>query len=241
MSYYIFEKDLTSKHVSYHYGFSKSEKIHFNKKSKIKTSYDYVYNFLNELEKNNIFCDFNMVITPQNTFINTSYFHFLKGPNDKCDYKDINKIFGLNTEHEYIYFTKIIDDLGKFSKFKCGFSSNQFNDIDHQMKNFVLSFLEDFNLKELGLDENLIVYSFDFDENGNIIHDNINIEISYQNSFESFLKIKQKLIHFFDNINKDVFDQYENSFKKLQISHFKIKFYKNNVPTIKLYRTYNRN
>ena len=43
MTYYLFERDLTSEHVSYHYCFLDYQKVSFHPKSKIQKDYDYIY------------------------------------------------------------------------------------------------------------------------------------------------------------------------------------------------------
>mgnify|MGYP003343499902 CR=1 FL=1 len=70
MTYYLFERDLTSDHVSYHYCFLNYEKVQFNEKSKIQKDYQYLYDILTtDLKDIKQLPYFHKAITPQNKFI----------------------------------------------------------------------------------------------------------------------------------------------------------------------------
>lgn len=239
MTYYLFERDLTSDHVSYHYCFLDYQKVSFPSKSKIQKDYDYIYNILtNDLNDINGIRTFHKAITPQNKFIESPYFHLSVNGINEQEYQSINNAFGLNTKHRYSYFTKSMSDIGKRTGFKCGFLLGEFNNIDHDMKQdaFVLA-------KTLGGGTYNVLYAFDFDENGNVIHDNINVELLPNYSTETFLNTKEILTECFTGINKTVFDKYECMFDGYYPSkfhfHFKVKLYKDQKPTVKFYRTYN--
>lgn len=239
MAYYLFERDLTSDHVSYHYCFLDYEKVSFIEKSKIKNEYEYIRNILShELTSIRGLNTFHKAITPPNKFIRQSYFHLSVNSINKNEYELINNIFGLNINNRYGYFTKLVDDIGKKTNFKCGFLLNEFNSIDHKMKNDAKDLAKNFNGGEYN-----VLYAFDFDKNGNVIHDNINIELLPSYSVDSFLNIKQKLLEYFPHINKSILDKYETMFKDYNPSkfhfHFKIKLYNDCYPTVKFYRTYN--
>ena len=240
MTYYLFEKDLTSNHVSYHYCFLKSpEDISFNKKSKIKNDYYNIARVINT-HLNNIpsipFC--HKAITPVNKFIDTPYFHLsLLTPSGK-EYSIINDLFKIKTDRKYCYFTKKIPDLNNQSNFKCGFLQGEFSDTGHQMKKQSIEIANKFK----GFSSQ-ILYAFDFDDTGNIIHDNINIEIVPTYSSETFHEIKNTLISLFPHIDRSISNKYDflfsNYYPKKFHFHFKIKIYSNQSETVKFYRTYN--
>lgn len=239
MTYYLFERDLTSDHVSYHYCFLDYNEVFFKEKSKIKNDYNYIYNILtNELNEVQGLRTFHKAITPQNKFIESSYFHLSVNGVTEQEYQLINKSFGLNTKYRYSYFTKLIDNIGKGTDFKCGFLLGEFNNIDHKMKNDATDLA-----RLLGGGTYNVLYAFDFDKNGNVIHDNINVELLPNYSVDTFLNTKSILFESFPNINKNIFDRYERIFDGYTPNkfhfHFKVKLYKDQKPTVKFYRTYN--
>lgn len=239
MTYYLFERDLTSSHVSYHYCFLKYENVQFNNKSKIQEDYKYLYNILsNNLKDIKTLPSFHKAITPQNKFIESSYFHLSVNAINEQEYKLINKTFGLNTNYKYSYFTKLISDIGKETSFKCGFLLNEFSKINHKMKEEALDLA-----KSVGGSNYNILYAFDFDSAGNVIEDNINVEILPNYSKETFVSIKNVLYKKFSHMNVEYLEKYEKMFDGYTPSkfhfHFKVKLYADNKPTIKFYRTYN--
>jgi len=239
MTYYLFERDLTSEHVSYHYCFLDYQKVSFHPKSKIQKDYDHIYNILaNELDNVHGMRTFHKAITPQNKFIETPYFHLSVNGIDEQEYQLINSAFGLNTKHRYSYFTKSMIDIGKRTDFKCGFLLGEFNNIEHEMKQDAIDLA-----KTLGGGTYNVLYAFDFDENGKVIDDNINVELLPNYSTETFLNTKKILTECFPHINKTLFDKYEHMFDGYYPTkfhfHFKVKLYKGQKPTVKFYRTYN--
>jgi hypothetical protein len=240
MNYYLFERDLTSNHVSYHYCFLNYDEVKFPENSKIQEHYDYLRKILStDLSSVKRLSSFHKAITPQNKFIDTPYFHLSVDNISPEEYKTINDRFGINTNYRYNYFTKIISDIeAKEKYFKCGFLSHIFRNIAHDMKSDALEVtrkLFDGNCN--------VLYAFDFDQSGSIIHDNINIELLPQYSSVNFLKIKNNLKSLFPHLNVELFDIYDKMFldyspEKFHF-HFKVKLYKNEPPAVKFYRTYN--
>jgi len=238
MTYYLFEKDLTSNHVSYHYCFLTGERKIFPEKSKIKSNYQYVNdifeNYLNDVTN---FSSFHKAITPQNKFIDVPYFHLSLNASDK-DFKIINDCFKINTPYRYCYFTKKIPNLLDSVDFKCGFTSDQFLKIDHKMKSEAIELSKKF----FGHYTN-VLYAFDFDKNGNILDDNINIELLPIYCIDSFNSIKNILLDIYPYIDKTSLTKYEKHFLNYSAEkfhfHFKIKLFVNGKETIKFYRTYN--
>ena len=109
MTYYLFERDLTSEHVSYHYCFLDYQKVSFHPKSKIQKDYDYIYNILtNKLDGVKGMHTFHKAITPCNKFIESPYFHLSLNGVSEQEYQLINDTFGLNTSYQYSYFTILI-------------------------------------------------------------------------------------------------------------------------------------
>jgi len=239
MTYYLFERDLTSNHVSYHYCFLDYQKVSFHPKSKIQKDYDYIYDILtNKLDGVKGMRTFHKAITPCNKFIKSPYFHLSLNGVSEQKYQLINDTFGLNTKYQYSYFTKLMSDIGKKTDFKCGFLLGEFNKIDHKMKSDALELAG-----LLGGGAYNVLYAFDFDKNGNVIHDNINVELLPNYTTENFLHVKTALKECFPHINKKLFDKYETMFEEYIPTkfhfHFKVKLYKNQKPTVKFYRTYN--
>lgn len=238
MSYYLFEKDLTSKHVSYHYCFLDCENVLFNEKSKIKKDYENISDLIN----NHLFdvqsiSSFHKAITPKNNFIEVPYFHLSLNATDK-DYLIINDCFKIKTEYKYCYFTKKIPDLTEFSDFKCGFLLDEYLKINHIMENHSVQIADTFSKCS-----SQILYAFDFDKEGNVNHDNINIEILPVYSEESFLEISKKIMEMFPHVDVNVLKKYKTMFldyypEKFHF-HFKIKLYSDQKETVKFYRTYN--
>ena len=128
MTYYLFERDLTSDHVSYHYCFLDYQKVSFPSKSKIEKEYETIYNILTDkIDGVRGMRTFHKAITPCNKFIESPYFHLsLNGINEQ-EYQLINDTFGLNTNYRYSYFTKLMSDIGNKTDFKCGFLFGEFN------------------------------------------------------------------------------------------------------------------
>lgn len=239
MTYYLFERDLTSDHVSYHYCFLNYEKVEFKDKSRIKKDYEYLYTILTtDLKDIKSLPFFHKAITPENKSIESPYFHLSVNAIGEQEYQLINRTFGLNTSYKYSYFTKLISDIGKKTPFKCGFLLNEFNSIKHEMKEEALDLA-----KSVGGSNYNVLYAFDFDADGNVIEDNINIEILPNYSKETFVNIKNVLQSKFPHINQHYLEKYEKMFDGYVPTkfhfHFKVKLYKNQKPTVKFYRTYN--
>jgi len=239
MTYYLFERDLTSDHVSYHYCFLNYDKVQFINKSKIQKDYEYLYDILtNDLKEIRTLPYFHKAITPQNKFIESPYFHLSVNAISEQEYQLINKTFGLNTNYKYSYFTKLISDIGHKTSFKCGFLLNEFNNIEHKLKEEALDLA-----KSVGGSNYNILYAFDFDDDGKVIEDNINVEILPNYSKETFVSIKNVLETKFSHMNGYYLEKYEKMFNGYIPSkfhfHFKVKLYQDQKPTVKFYRTYN--
>lgn len=238
MTYYLFERDLTSNHVSYHFCFLNLDQIDFPNKSKIKEDYEFIFDLINNnLRSVHSLPYFHKAITPANKFIETPYFHLSLNAS-KEDYLLINECFKIKTDYKYCYFTKKIADLTSYTDFKCGFLMDEFSNIEHKMKN------ESIKIANKFLDySSQILYAFDFDLDGNVINDNINIEILPSYSLNSFYKIKETVVDLFPHIDIDVLDKYDSMFSDYHPEkfhfHFKIKLYSDKKPTVKFYRTYN--
>lgn len=239
MTYYLFEKDLTTNHVSYHYCFLDCKKVYFPKKSKIQKDYAYICDVL-ERKLGNVkkLQTFHKAITPQNKFVESSYFHFSVSGISNEEYQLINSVFKIKVKNRYGYFTKLINDAEKETNFKCGFLLHEFDAIDHKMKSDAKDVA-----KILGGGAYNVLYAFDYDKDGNVIHDNINIELLPNYSTDTFLTTKQKLLEYFPNIDRIVFDKYDSIFESYYPQkfhfHFKVKLYNDRDSVVKFYRTYN--
>lgn len=235
--YYLFERDLTSKHVSYHFCFKEWD--HFKSCGKIKESQDQILNIFEEKDLIYVLNDskFHKAITPQNNFIEDSYFHITLYGADDTTYEDINQKFHIKTNYKYNYFTKKIKELDKSTNFKCGFTIDEFKKISHDLKN------ESYDITRLFKKEfSNVIYAFDFSKCGNIIHDNINIEIIPRYSKLSFFQCVDIIKNNFSNVNSNFFEKYISLFDNYNPTkfhfHLKIKLYKDQEPVIKFYRSY---
>lgn len=235
--YYLFERDLTSNHVSYHFCFKSWE--NFNTFGKIKKAQEKINNIFSEENIFYVLNDprFHKAITPENKFISDPYFHVtLYGAEDNI-YREVNNSFFINTQYKYNYFTKLISNLNKPTNFKCGFTIDEFKKIPHDLKS------KSYEITKLFKNEFLdVIYAFDFSPSGEIIHENLNIEIIPKYSRINFKRWVSILKNNFSNINSNFFEKYDRLFEHYNPYkfhfHLKIKIYKQQNPTIKFYRSY---
>jgi len=239
-TYYLFEKDLTSCHVSYHFCFKQWENFKIKNSGKIRKSQEELFdifskeNLLNLLNNSN----FHKAITPENKFIEEPYFHMsLFGGNEE-DFKQINEKFFISTNYKYNYFTKPIKSLNYPTEFKCGFRLEEFRKITHDLKS------EAYQITKLFKNDLTdVIFAFDFTSKGDIINENINIEILPKYSVDNFMSCKNILLDNFYGVDKSTLNKYDRIFisyypEKFHF-HIKIKIYKNKKSTVKIYRTYN--
>lgn len=236
--YYLFERDLTSNHVSYHFCFKRWENFNLNGKL-----HEHKKNIFNIFERNELFdilenSKYHKSITPENKFISSPYFHMTLSSDNLVDYQRVNQKFHIKTNFKYNYFTKLISDLEYPTNFKCGFPLEEYKMISHNLKQ------ESFQITSLFKNyiQNLI-YAFDFTSEGDIIQDNINVEIVPKYSKNSFLVCKEIIKNNFNNIDSSFLNKYDLMFENYDPYkfhfHLKFKLYKSQKPTIKFYRSYN--
>jgi len=235
--YYLFERDLTSNHVSYHFCFKFWE--NFNSFGKLKKAQEKINNIFLEENIFHVLNDsrFHKAITSENKFIKDPYFHITLDGAENEIYKKVNNSFFINTKYKYNYFTKLIVNLKKPTNFKCGFGINEFKKIPHELKN------KSYEITNLFKNEfSNVIYAFDFFPSGEIIHENINIEIVPKYSKINFEHCVNILKNNFSNVNSNFFEKYDRLFENYSPNkfhfHLKIKIYKHQNPTIKFYRSY---
>jgi hypothetical protein len=238
--YYMFERDLTSNQVSYHFCFKTWENFQLSGSGKLKKCEERIFNIF---EKSNLLAQlnnstFHKAITPENEFIKSPYFHMsMHGGSDE-DYLQINDKFFIKCDYKYNYFTKLIKNLDHCTEFKCGFRKDEFKKINHDLKT------KAYEISKLFDDHSAdVLFAFDFTSNGDVINDNINIEILPKYSTDTFISCKNIIQHNFAEVNKNMLNNYDKIFTSYYAQkfhfHIKIKIYKNQSPTVKIYRTYN--
>lgn len=239
-TYYLFERDITSNHVSYHFCFKKWENFDISETGKISQVNKKVFEIFNNCDLFYILNDplFHKVLTPENNFIKSPYFHMSVYGGSDDHYRHISENFFIKTKYKCNYFTKLLCDLNYPTKFKCGFRIDEFKEIPHdfKMQAYKVTKLFQNNLKD-------VIYAFDFSEEGEIINDNINIEILPKYSIDNFFSCKSIIETNFLNIDHKTLNKYDKMFLSYDRTkfhfHIKIKLYKNQKPTVKIYRTYN--
>jgi hypothetical protein len=225
--YVMFEREITSgNHISYHFAYK-------NRFSTISDPRSTLYPLEKHLEdsiKVNLF-GYTMGITPQNTTWKEDPVFHIGGLGQELD-PMLKDYFHIVPKFPVFYFTKSLKSVLLVSPHKCGFHWDSLLDLRHPQEDHALAIANCF------YDEaNDIIFACHFDEKGNVIGDEINIEIMPQ--YNMWDIVKQKLIyHFFiDPLKVAVYDNMFQYYRPEQFHwHFKVKL-RSDGTTIKFYRT----
>jgi hypothetical protein len=232
-SYYIFEKELTSgNHVSYHFVYD-----YFRPLSPVNSKVYPYEKFLFENVSSKIDLNgFQNALTVPNTTSDGAYLHI--GMHKKSIGSEVKDLFHIKVDFPIIYFTKPLDDLFKKSRHKCGYYSTQLKNLNHKFEDQSLELMNEFRDET----QYFILASY-FGENGEVLHDEMNVEILPKYSKNNYYQLKDKLLKRY-NLKKDIFDLYDKKFETYERSdfhyHVKIKL-NDSKTTVKFYRTYPHN
>ena len=229
--YKMFEKELThGNHVSYHFFYNYFDTIS-PKNSKLyqyeKQLKETVTNYFDLVGFQNTITSPNTTLRDDASFNVAMYTRFIDD--------ETKKFFHINSKFPITYFAKKVNDSIKPSPYKCGYVYETLKYLKHPLEDKIIEFMDFF--KE---ETSHPIFASHFDENGESIEDEMNLEIMPHYTRENFLSLKKKLIENFD-VKKEVLDLYDKkllNYKETDFHyHLKIKL-KSNKTIIKFYRTY---
>lgn len=230
-TYKMFEKELTfGNHVSYHFIYDYFD-IVSPKNSKL---YQYEKQLKETVTDHFDLVGFQNAITTPNTTLNDdAYFHVAMYRRFMDD--ETKNFFHINSKFPITYFTKKINDATKPSPYKCGYVYEVLKYLRHPLESKIIELMNFF--KE---ETSHPIFASHFKENGELIENEMNLEIMPHYTKENFFSLKKKLIENFD-VKKEVLDLYDKKFANYNEKdfhyHLKIKL-KSDVTTIKFYRTF---
>ncbi len=179
--------------------------------------------------------DYEINITPKNETSPHDYIHVscLKKGVDKFIRKSVLDYFNIPVVFPVVYFTRKVPFT---TDFKCGFYLNTYKKFNSSYFNQTIRTIKLFK----GL-YNDVFLAGDFDGDGNLVDDSINIEIMPIQSKDVYYKIRKLLIETF---GIDNFDTCDNLFDEYFVDkfhfHVKIKYGINGI-VVKFYNTYPNN
>ena len=228
----MFEREISDgHHISYHFVYK-----NFSPISPAKSKLIHLEKYLSDVIDLNL-SEYQNMITPQNTVWDEDpVFHICSKRGELED--KVKKYFHIASEFPVYYFSKEIKNAVNASPYKCGYNFYTLKSIGGCKTEQALDVASIFQDEADG-----IIFASYFDQHGNSIGDEINIEIIPRYDQNAWVNIKYKLINMF-NIKSEKIAVYDNMFQNYQASdfhwHLKVKL-RNDGTTIKFYRTLNRN
>lgn len=228
----MFEREISDgHHISYHFVYKNFLPIS-PLKSKLIGLETELYNVIDlDLSR------YQNAITPQNTVWNGEPVFHIGSRGEQLEDK-VKEYFHIASKFPVYYFSKEIKDAVNVSPYKCGYDSHTLESIGHSRIEQALDVASIFENQASG-----IIFASYFDEHGNSVGDEINIEIMPEYDVSVWHNVKYKLVTIF-GVKPEKIAVYDNMFQNYQATdfhwHFKVKL-RHDGTTIKFYRTLNCN